>query len=257
MGQRLLWITLAGVIGLGACNDEGPPLFPDAAVPPDMGRTDAGQTVDMTVDVSLPMQMPDSGTPGCPPPVFTNDVAAYTANVAVPVYDACSLCHPALDAPADTFNLTGDAAIDAEESATFVDPGCLLNPASCEIIAWHPEGHPGYVEGPLLDAMVAWIEVSTTIEPCDVPEPEPEPDMGPPPPPDDVPCEALPPPGADLARSEAYRMEFEQPDGDGVSHNDILVGSCARNGTCHAIAGEGDGYYLIEGDDACAEAAKG
>lgn len=256
MGQRMMWVALASALVLVACNDEAPIILDampapgsDMAPSPEMGPPGP----DMRVADMAPAQMPDSATPGCPPPMFQNDVANYTANVAGPVYDACSLCHPAAD-PGPTYNLSGDPATDAAESATFVEPGCLLAPATCEIISWHPEGHPGYVAEPLLGTMVAWLEASTIVEPCDTPEPEPmiEPDMGSPPPPDDVPCEALPPADADLARSQQYRMEFEQPDAEGVSHNDILVGSCARNGTCHAIAGEGDGYYLIEGEDECA-----
>lgn len=249
MGQRMMWVALSGALWLTACNDEPPilPATPDTAMTP---ATDMAMPAPDTAPVVDAAPPADIGTPGCPPPMFTNDVALYSANVAEPLYNACSLCHPAAD-PGPTFNLSDDPATDAVESATFVSPRCLRAPETCDIIAWHPEGHPGYVEEPLLGAMVAWIEASTVIEPCPEPdpEPEPEPDMGPP---EDVPCEALPPPGADLARSQAYRDDFETRDENGVSHNDILVGSCARNGTCHAIAGEGDGYYLIQGEDDCA-----
>ncbi len=252
MGQRMVLAALAGLLGLSACNDEGPPDFGVMDTPLDMGqRDDMGPPVDMALDMTRD-QMVEVDASRCPPPVFTNDVARYTADVANPLFQACSLCHSNPDAAPEELTLTGDGATDAAEAATFVEPDCLFDPATCEIIAWHPEAHPGYVEDPLLSAMVGWLEASTTIEPCpDGPPPQPV-DMGPTGPPEEVPCEALPPEGADLARSEDYRREFEQPDNEGVSHNDILVGSCARNGTCHAIAAEGDGYWLIEGEDECA-----
>lgn len=250
MGQYK-WIAAIGWLCFAAGCDE-PEITPtDVAPPMDDRGMEAGvvdpdmgdQDVDAEVDMS-----------NCPPPTFAPDIDDFTANIAGPLYDACSLCHPANDPAAPTFNLSGMASDDARESASFVSTRCLTNPATCDIVAWHPEGHPGYVQEPLRSALVAWVENGAMIEECPgnpgsgridggVVD---DPDMA-----GIVPCEALPQPGDNVASSAQFRSEFEAPDGEGVSHNDILVGSCARNGACHAIAGEGDGYFLLEGDDEC------
>lgn len=250
MGQYK-WIAAIGWLCLAAGCDE-PPLGPPdmASGDVDRGVMDLG-VIDQMVDMRIVDAVVDMSN--CPPPTFTPDIAEYTANIAGPLFNACALCHPANDPAAPTFNLSGMAADDARESASFVSIRCLADPATCDIVAWHPEGHPGYVQEPLRSALVDWVTLGAMIEACvDDPAPGdggmgPAPDMGPPP----VPCEALPQPGDNIASSAQFRSEFEAPDGEGISHNDILVGSCARNGACHAIAGEGDGYFLLEGNDEC------
>lgn len=245
---HLKWLAAITLLGLAAGCDEEPINPFDALPSPDRGAMemsviDVGM-MDMTVDAVVDMST-------CPPPTFAPDVDDFDTNVAGPMFTACSLCHQNPDAPDNAFYLADDPATDAVESATFVAPSCLESPETCDIIAWHPEGHPGYVEDPLLTALVNWITLGAMIPPCpdgpDPGEPDVGVDMGPPP----VPCEALPQVGDDLAFTDQFRDEFEASDAEGVSHNDILVGSCARNGACHALAGEGDGYYLLEGDEQC------
>ncbi|MCB9544119.1 MAG: hypothetical protein H6703_16950 [Myxococcales bacterium] len=222
---------------------------------------------DMPVDPPGPEPEPEPGMDMepdlCGPrSVFEPDPEYFAAEIAQPLYIACGVCHndpePRPGAPF-TLVRNGPAGLTPEqnqlnvaECLSFVD---AADPAGSDLIDWHPNGHPGYIgDGPLKDAIIEWIENGTRIV-----EPEPGdcgdagvdgPDGGNPVRP---PCEALlGPEGNGGARSQTYRDDFEREDPDGVSHNDVLVGSCARNGGCHALAGEGGDYWLLEEDSECA-----
>lgn len=271
MGRRALAAAaLLGAMAAGCDEDPitvGPPTSPDG-----------GMTIDMRVgpdpaETGPPEPEPEPEPDPCEPQsVFEPDPEVFANRLAEPLYMACALCHydpaprpgvPFTLVSSGPFGLTPEQnQLNVDESLAFVDAD---DPPASDLIDWHPTGHPGYIaDGPLKDAIVEWIEDGTRVvepdpEDCQGggdagPEPEPAPDGGAPPVgPGRPPCDALlSPEGNGGARSQMYRDEFERADADGVSHNDILVGSCARNGGCHAIAGEGGDYWLLEEDSECA-----
>lgn len=259
--------VLFGLMAAGCDEDPitiGPNNTPDGASA-DM-RTDPGPTPDAGPDE------PDVGR--CEPrSVFEPDPQVFANELAGPLYQSCGLCHydaePRPGAPF-TLVLGGPVGLseaqnqqNVDECLAFVDAG---DPANSDLIAWHPQGHPGYIgDGPLKDSIVAWIEAGTRVVEPDPADCEggggdggPDPgvgDMGSTGPtgPNQPPCDALlGPEGQGGARSMQFRDEFEMGDAEGVSHNDVLVGSCARNSGCHAIPGEGGGYWLLEEVSDCA-----
>lgn len=259
IGRRaLVAAALVGAMAAG-CNWDPVPQSLDAGPRTDMRLDPPDPGPEPEPDAELDMEI----APCAPRNVFEPDPAYFAAEIAPPLYVACGVCHNnPTPTPGAPFTLVSNGPagltpeqnqINVDECLAFVDAG---DPPASELIAWHPAGHPGYVDdGPLKDAIVEWIENGARIV-------EPDPgecsdmgvdggvDGGPPVRP---PCEALlGPEGNGGARSQTYRDDFEREDMDGVSHNDILVGSCARNGGCHALAGEGGDYWLLEEDSECA-----
>lgn len=264
LGERWRgWRLMAAALICGAmatgCDEEPFNVGPDRGLDASIGGDDMSPPPDPE-----PEPVPDAGR--CEPrSVFDPDPDFFAAEIAAPLYTACGLCHyDAAPRPGIPFTLVTNGPggltpqqnqLNVDECLSFVD---AADPANSQLIIWHPAGHIGYLgDGPLKDDIIEWIEAGTQII-----EPEPgacldEVDMGAdggaPPNNLNPPCEALlSPDGNGGARSMTFRNDFERPDPSDVSHNDILVGSCANNGTCHAIAGEGGDYWLLGEDSECA-----
>lgn len=267
-----LTVAAVAVMTLG-CDEDPISIGPE---PTEMGMDDLGTDgpAPLPPDRGMDPPPPEPDAGECEPrAVFEPDPTYFAEQVAPLMYPPCILCHfdPA-PRPGVPFTLvdTGPDGLSPEQNQLNIDE-CLAfvdadDPANSELIVWHPTGHPGYVpDGPLKTAIVNWIEAgSQIIEPepgCDDPDPMPGPDVGVDPPDEGMPpppvgprppCDALlGPDGNGGARSMQFRAEFEEPDFEGVTLNDLLIGSCANNGTCHAIAGEGGDYWLVPGTDEC------
>ncbi len=260
---------------------EDPIILGPQTPSPDSGQPNAMDPAGGAGGSPMPMEDPrepgpngmgGSGGEGADESMPMPDPELFQSSVVGLLYSSCGgpACHQAASPnPSDALFQLVDGGPDGlspeqqrlnfDESLGFVD---FDDPPQSRLLVHHPPEFPAYLipGSATYNRILEWIE--DALQPPEMQGAGGEGGMGgvggmdgqggmggsgP------IPCEGIPPPGDSAGRSDSYRAEFEMPDAEGVTINEMLVQSCGEMGACHGTQAVAGGYWLLDDlDDPCA-----